>query len=61
MADIAATLFTPPVGIDGALAVKFTASAGPFSQDFKFTATGKYTPPPFAPPPGFFFVNSLDF
>ena len=61
VADIAKTLFTPPVGIHGAIAAKFTASAGPFSQDFHFTATGKYTPPPFAPPPGIFFVNSLDF
>jgi len=61
VADIAKTLFTPPVGINGVIAVKFTASAGPFSQDFHFTATGKYTPPPIAPPPGFFFVNSLDF
>lgn len=65
VANIAASMFTQPGLIHGAVAGDFkaTASAGPFStsKDFRFTAHGSYTPPPLAPPPGFFFVNQLDF
>ena len=63
--DIATSLFTNPALIQGAIAGTFTPTfgAGPatWSKDFHFTAYGHYTPPPLAPPPGFFFVEKLDF
>jgi hypothetical protein len=65
VADIAASLFTRPALITGAVSGTFkpTFSVGPasWSKSFNFTAYGAYTPPPLAPPPGFFFVNKLDF
>ena len=65
LAEIATSMFTQPALIKGAVSGDFTATAsfGPFSQskDFHFIAKGLYTPPPLAPPPGFFFVNEIHF
>ena len=54
---------------DVALAGDFTPSFGvkiagvkvEVKKTFKFSAAGKYTPPPLVPPPGFVWVNKLDF
>jgi hypothetical protein len=65
VANIALSLFTNPGLIQGAIRGTFTPTfqAGPisWSKDFNFTAYGGYTPPPLAPPPGFFFIDKLDF
>ncbi len=65
VAEIATSMFTQPALIQGAVSGDFTATAsvGPFSasKDFHFVATGLFTPPPLAPPPGFFFVNQIHF
>ncbi|HAM74009.1 MAG TPA: hypothetical protein DCM86_20480 [Verrucomicrobiales bacterium] len=65
VADITASLFLNPGLIHGVVAGNFSPSFGvgpaSYSRDFHFTALGRYTPPPLAPPPGIFFVNQLDF
>jgi hypothetical protein len=57
--------FLPEAAVAGAFTPSFGVGVGPakveVKKTFKFRAAGRIAPPPLAPPPGFVWVNKLDF
>lgn len=67
--DVAGSIFQQGGLLKGAITGRFTAEftvgvwplEATLEKEFRFTASGAYTPPPLAPPPGFIYVNEIDF